>query len=192
MNKNHFILSSVILLWLVVIAYGYILITHYELKPSSKITKLRSWPSDSHLKHDSKLATLVIFIHPQCPCSKASIAELDRLLTSFHNKLKTIVVFSKPKGESEAWVKSSLWTKVQSLTGVISYIDNDNFEANNFMVDTSGEVLLFDASGKLIYHGGITASRGHEGDNKGKTTISDYLRTGRINEKEGYAFGCVL
>ncbi len=192
MNRNNLLLSLGLILWLSIIAYGYSLVIHYELKPNSQITSLQAWPDNSQLKLDPQRDTLIIFVHPKCPCSKASIAELDRLLTSFHDRLRTIVVFIKPEGQSESWVKGNLWTKVQSLPEVTVYIDNDNQETHNFMVDTSGEVLLFNINGKLIYHGGITASRGHEGDNKGRTLISNYLRTGTIKEKQGYAFGCTL
>ncbi len=36
---------------------------------------------------------------------------------------------------------------------------------------TSGQVLLYDPSGRLAFSGGITAARGHVGDNAGSDAI---------------------
>ncbi len=192
MSKRNLFIALIIILWLIMISYGYSVLMHYEFKPSSQLTTLQSWPTNSQLKLDPKLDTLLIFVHPHCPCSRASMAELNRLLSNYHHKLKTIVIFSKPKGKDSTWLKSDLWNQAQSLPGATIYVDNENKEAKIFMTNTSGEVLLFKTNGMLVYHGGITGSRGHEGDNKGKTIISNYLKTGVIETKEGYAFGCVL
>ncbi len=192
MNKRNWILSLIVILWLGIITYGFSVLLDYEFKVNSNSTTIKSWPANSQLKQDPKLDTLLIFVHPHCPCSRASIAELDRLLTSFHQKLHTIVIFSKPAGKDDAWLKSDLWTKAESLPGATIFVDDENKEAKIFMANTSGEILLFKRGGALIYHGGITSSRGHEGDNHGKTLISNYLKTGRMPGEEGQAFGCSL
>ncbi len=192
MNKKNLILSLIVILWLSAIGYGFSILLHYQFKANSEVTGIESWPNNSKLKLDPRLDTLLIFVHPHCPCSRASVAELNKLLTSFHQKLHTIVIFSKPKSKDDVWLKSDLWTKAESLPGAIIYVDDDNEEAKKFMTNTSGEVLLFKSNGTLVYHGGITGSRGHEGDNKGKTLISNYLKTGRMPGEEGQAFGCSL
>lgn len=192
MNKNNWILSLVLILWLAVIGCGFAIILDHEFKASSKATQIRHWPPNTKLTLDSELDTLLIFIHPHCPCSRASLAELNRLLTSFHHKLNTIVLFSKPDGKDDSWVKGDLWNQAQRLPNTQVYLDDNNTESQKFITNTSGEILLFRKDGILIYHGGITASRGHEGDNKGKSLISKYLKTGKIPKEEGEAFGCIL
>lgn len=192
MNQRKLILSFIVILWLGIISYGFSVLLDYEFKVNSKSTAIKSWPDNSQLKQDPRLDTLLIFVHPHCPCSRASMAELDRLLTSFHQKLHTIVIFSKPAGKDDTWLKSDLWTKAQSLPGATIYVDDENKEAKLFMTNTSGEILLFKNNGTLVYHGGITSSRGHEGDSHGKALISNYLKTGHVPGEEGQAFGCSL
>ena len=44
---------------------------------------------------------------------------------------------------------------------------------------TSGQTLLYDTKGHLVFSGGITGGRGHEGDNTGRESIEKYLQTGK-------------
>lgn len=43
---------------------------------------------------------------------------------------------------------------------------------------TSGQVMLYDTDRRLAFNGGITGSRGHEGNNKGRQAITDWIDTG--------------
>jgi hypothetical protein len=52
-------------------------------------------------------------------------------------------------------------------------------------------VLLFDAGGKLAFEGGITAARGHEGDNTGREAIAAHI-SGRPAPNSQPTFGCAL
>ncbi len=69
-------------------------------------------------------------------------------------------------------------------------------EAKLFGAKTSGDVLLFGANGKLIFAGGITASRGHEGDNPGADAMLKALGESRRNKVTTTTatpvFGCSL
>jgi hypothetical protein len=69
-------------------------------------------------------------------------------------------------------------------------------EAKLFGAKTSGDVLLFGANGKLIFAGGITASRGHEGDNPGADAMLKALGESRRNKVSTTTatpvFGCSL
>jgi len=190
--KKNLLWILALVLWLSILAYGFSIVLNYEFKTNPKLISVKTWPDTSKLKLDSKLDTLLIFVHPHCPCSRASLAELNRLLTSFHQKLHTIVIFSKPAGKNDSWLKGDLWDKAQALPGATIYVDDENQEAKRFGTNTSGEILLFKPNSTLVYHGGITASRGHEGDNKAKESITNYLATGELPQKEGRIFGCVL
>ncbi len=191
MQKNLIIFTSLII-WIVVIAFGYKILINYEFKPTSALESIQEFPQESQFTLDPKLATLFIFIHPHCPCSRASIEELSKLLAGFQNKLKVIAIFTKPKGVNASWIKTDLWHKVKSLPNVEMFIDYENHEAKIFKANSSGEVFLFKPNGNLVFHGGITSSRGHEGDNKGRSTISHYLSTGEIKDKQTFTFGCIL
>jgi hypothetical protein len=73
--------------------------------------------------------------------------------------------------------------------------DRGGVEAKRFGARTSGEVLLYSAVGRLLFFGGITGSRGHEGDNYGLTSLASFL-TATPSESAVTAgspvFGCAL
>ena len=56
---------------------------------------------------------------------------------------------------------------------------------------TSGHALLFDRDGRLLFRGGITPARGHEGDNFGASAIAARL-AGRPARAEAPVFGCPI
>ena len=46
----------------------------------------------------SHAQTLVMFVHPRCPCTRASIAELERVVAQSGGTVKPRIVFSLPDG----------------------------------------------------------------------------------------------
>lgn len=71
-------------------------------------------------------------------------------------------------------------------------IDDNGAEANRFHAATSGQTLLYDAAGRLLFSGGITGSRGHSGDNAGQTAIVSLVNSGAAELTETSVFGCPL
>ena len=70
--------------------------------------------------------------------------------------------------------------------------DDNGVEAQHFGVYTSGETLLYDSRGSLIFSGGITGSRGHAGDNAGEQALISLLTRGEARERVTSVFGCPL
>jgi len=70
--------------------------------------------------------------------------------------------------------------------------DDDGVEAARFGAATSGQVILYDRDGGLLFTGGITASRGHAGDNDGRNAIVSLLGRGRETRHSSPVFGCSL
>jgi hypothetical protein len=54
---------------------------NYESTPGVAAATPGRWPADSRIKPDADRATLVMLAHPHCPCTRASIGELARLMT---------------------------------------------------------------------------------------------------------------
>ena len=69
--------------------------------------------------------------------------------------------------------------------------DADGVEAARFGAKTSGQALLYAADGRLLFHGGLTPSRGHEGDNEGLRRVTAIL-DGKAARDESPVFGCSL
>ena len=71
-------------------------------------------------------------------------------------------------------------------------IDDEGAEANRFHAATSGQTLLYDAAGLLLFSGGITGSRGHSGDNAGQAAIVSLVNSRAADLTETSVFGCPL
>jgi hypothetical protein len=65
-------------------------------------------------------------------------------------------------------------------------------EIEKFGVVTSGQAILYSATGETVFSGGITIGRGHEGKSDGREAIEDYLESGKVYISETPVFGCLL
>jgi hypothetical protein len=102
------------------------------------------------------------------------------------------VFFVKPREFSEEWGKTDLWNSATSIPGVKVMIDEDGVEAGLFRSLTSGQVMLYGTNSRLLFTGGITSSRGHAGDNAGRSAILSWLTSGSAATKQTAVFGCPL
>jgi hypothetical protein len=180
------------LLWLAVVGGGIIEMIRYSSSPGSSGQAPTDWPADSQIPVDTNHPTLIMFAHPRCPCTRASLGELEVLLAQFPGKINAHVVFLKPAETITNWEKSDLWRTASSIPDVTVQSDNAGTEARRFHAETSGQTLLYDRSGVLKFQGGITLARGHAGDNPGRSALQDLLREGRSNRIKTPVFGCSL
>jgi len=162
-------------LWLGVSLFGLAFLWRYENTPAPPMAAPATWPAGSRISRAAGLATLVMFAHPRCPCTRASIGELAELLAQCQGRLRAIVLFYKPRGAPAAWARTDLWRSAAAIPGVEAGADDGGTEAARFGALSSGSVLLYDAAGKLAFRGGITGERGHMGDNEGREAIADIL-----------------
>ncbi len=151
-----------------------------------------SWPKLSKISHKSHMPTLLVFVHPRCPCSDATIAELDRLMPRLKGHVSVLAVFFKPDHWTIDDVQESLWTKTQSIPGVGLLIDERGGEASLFDARTSGQVMLYDSNDRLIFSGGITPSRGHQGPSAGQDAILNFLDGLPVVRSRAPVYGCSL
>lgn len=191
-KKNRIILAVVGVLWLSMIAAGVGTLWSYESTPGTGAAAPGSWPVASRIKPDASRATLVMLAHPHCPCTRASIGELARLMTQARGRVTAYVLFVKPQGFSDEWVQSDLWASVAAIPGVTPVMDDGGGEAGLFHAETSGQTVLYDAKGNLLFSGGITSARGHAGDNAGRTAIVSLLTSEDAEERDTPVFGCPL
>jgi hypothetical protein len=129
------------------------------------------WPASSALARATSAYTLLLFAHPLCPCTLASLAELERILARRQDRISARVVFSTLDDDAPGTRESDGWKKAATIPGVRVDYDARCVEARRFGARTSGAVLLFDPSGRLVFRGGITAARGHQGDNTGEEAV---------------------
>jgi hypothetical protein len=117
------------------------------------------------------MATLVMFAHPKCPCTRASMEELARAMAQCEGRLRVHVMLYLPDKAPAGWTQTDLWQSAAAIPGVEPQWDRNGVEAARFGATTSGFVVLYDAAGRLGFSGGITAERGHAGDNDGEQAV---------------------
>jgi hypothetical protein len=113
-------------------------------------------------------------------------------MTRAQDRVTAYVLFLKPPGFPDYWEETDLWRSAAAIPGVKVLRDDAGAEARRFRAATSGQTLLYDADGRLLFSGGITASRGHAGDNAGRSVIVALLTEGQGGQTETPVFGCPL
>ncbi len=181
-------------IWVIALVIGFISMTNYELTPGEPATPPETWPKAATdiVSPKSGQPTLVVFAHPKCPCTRATISEFERLMAANQNRLKAHVIFCKPADVPENWTQTDLWNHAQAVPGTTVTADDGGKLAELFQAKTSGTALLYDEKEQLIFRGGLTSSRGHEGDNIGSATITALLNGHRARHKTSPVFGCGL
>ncbi|MEK6644581.1 MAG: hypothetical protein AABZ08_11805 [Planctomycetota bacterium] len=106
--------------------------------------------------------------------------------------MDTHLLFIRPPGAEPDWCKSDIYARAAEIRGVLIHTDDQGREAQRFGAATSGHAVLYDLDGNLVFSGGLTASRGHEGDNAGASAITSAL-CGRVTSTAAApVFGCNL
>ncbi|MFT5731710.1 MAG: hypothetical protein ACJAZN_000338 [Planctomycetota bacterium] len=189
MNVHHIALCT---LWLVLSAFGFSYLWSFTSAEGDQGAPSVAWPSDSLIPRQSGLPMLVMLAHPRCPCTLASIRELDRLMAQCGERLRASVLFYKPDGAPEEWAMTESWEHAAAIPGVSVLSDENGEEAGRFGAVTSGQVAVYSGTGALLFRGGITAGRGHSGDNYGRSAIADLVRGVEGTRATTPVFGCSI
>jgi hypothetical protein len=189
MSWKHLLTLAI---WALTLISGFWQLGTYSNTPGQEAIAVGQWPTDTTLALGKSLPSLLVFVHPRCACSDATVGELERLMPHIKDRAKVSVVFFKPGNESEAWVKKGLWLKAQAIPGVSVSIDEAGAEAAKFGALTSGQTFLYDKNGVLVFRGGITPQRGHMGDSVGRDAILAFIKSERETIESTAVFGCSI
>jgi hypothetical protein len=178
------------LLWAAAVFAGTFMLVRHEFSAGPSGTGARHWPVGCSLTRQAGFPTLVISLHPLCPCSQASVEELSRLIAKEHGRVQVFALFVLPETPAEAWQSAPLWKQVERIPGVHVLPDPSGRLSRVFGAATSGEVLLYDERGELRFQGGLTASRGHSGSSRGSAALQDLISGRRAALHTTPVFGC--
>ena len=192
LNQKHASTAVILALWLFATGYGLAVMWRHGATPGVQALAPLSWPADAAIRQGEGRWTLVMFNHPQCPCSRAGIGELGRILARIGKQVDTHILFYLPSGESEEWARTNLWRSATAIPGVQAIVDPGGKAAAKFGATTSGQVLLYNASGRLVFKGGVTAGRGHAGDSAGQEAIVSLVGGAAADFTTAPVFGCSL
>ncbi|UJR82358.1 RedB protein [Sandaracinus amylolyticus] len=183
-------LPIAIAVWALVVAGGMGVLMNHAATPGARAEAPPTWPASDALALDPSLPTLVLVAHPRCTCTRASLSELAVITTRLAGRIRAYVLFVHPEGVD--WDDSDLQRRAESLAGVITVRDEGGREAARFGAATSGQTYLYARDGRLLFSGGITPMRAHEGDNLGRRRIVALVEGERVDGSESAVFGCAL
>lgn len=179
-----------IAIWGVLVLATVCVLTVYSMTPGSVSTPPAAGVAG--IPVGSSEFTLVMAVHPRCPCTRASVEQLQRLLARFRGQVSARVLVFHPGQTSPIWAQTDLWESMSRLPHVTLQPDSNGEIATRIGCHTSGSVVLYDRSGRPRFWGGITPGRGHSGDNPGSDHIAAVLREDLKSVRSTPVFGCDL
>lgn len=185
-------LAALALFWVTGIAVGMKALYDHSGTPGAAAEAPASWPLSSGVALDTKRPTLVMLAHPRCPCTRASIAELAVLMTRARGQLSAHVVFAQPTGTDASFALGPLWERAREIPGAKVHVDPGGRLGARFGAKTSGQVVVYGTDGHLLFAGGITPARAHQGDNAGVDRVLAIARHGKAERSVSSVFGCGL
>lgn len=172
---------------------GLLALGAYESTPAGQQQRGHTWPHGSPLDLEADTATVLMFVHPKCPCTVASAEQLLRVLQS-HSARGTLVC-SVPAGAASDWARGPLLQLAATHSKHLKVVfDIDGELAKQFHVTTSGTCLIYTPDRQLRFAGGLTLSRGHRGANAGMEIIARIVGDPKSGSEQITfpVFGCSL
>ncbi|MGH8264624.1 MAG: RedB protein [Steroidobacteraceae bacterium] len=178
------------LVWAFAVGAGFEVVWRYQSTPGVVAQAPRVWPGSTLVTPETGRSTLVMFVHPRCTCTRASLAELARIMERAGGSVSASVLFFRPSGVDDRWEETPTWGAAHEIAGVHVLIDREGAEAARFGAHTSGHLLLYAPDGRLEFAGGITGSRAHVGDNDGESSVLALLKGTGAALHEHAVYGC--
>lgn len=188
---------AAVCLWASAVAAGFAWHWDDARTPGDSGNPPDAWPDHAAVERRTDAHTLLVALHPRCPCSRATIDALRRVDAAVGPSAEIILLVSEPEEPSAEWVadRASLGLSERfSRARVVR--DPRGAISERFGLRTSGHVLAYDADGCLWFSGGVTPLRGERGPSFGR----DRLIAGIASQQDDAAapiatapvFGCPL
>jgi hypothetical protein len=178
--------------WLLVLSSGFGSLIAYQMRAGVPASAPGAWPAGTGFGFDPQRINLVMFAHPKCPCTDASLEELKVIMTRGHGRISATVCFLDPAGVPAGWVQTRLFRDAKAIPGLNVLVDVKGALAGTFGAMTSGQVLAYDGKGRRVFAGGITGSRGHSGDNRGRDLVLALASGEASGPGQAPVYGCAL
>ena len=180
-----------LVLWAMLVATGLVWMTAYSMSPGVEVEPLTGRPANSSIFFSDDVPTLVAFLHPRCPCTQPTMGSLAKLMAKKH-QIVVQPIFFLPGTKPDSWARADYWDRLMASGAHRPMIDVDGRFARQCRVTTSGHVILFAADGRVLYSGGITGGRVHEGDNMGLTRLNRILDGVPVENPSFPVYGCSI
>ncbi len=187
--------------WLLLTSGALFAMADYGTEEGASGAAPAHWPQglESMIQPEPARPSLILFAHPLCPCTRASLWELESITNRLYGMVDLHVLFFEPedtRSMPDIWEASDLKHMAARLPGTQLHADVEGRIARHFGAYTSGQVLLYGTDGVLQFAGGITPSRGHTGTNPGRAAVISAILSDQgvdpLAPRVNPVFGCSL
>lgn len=174
--------------WAFVLVAGTVALNVYGLTEGPRGAAPTEWPTE--LGERTARLGMVVYAHPRCPCTRATLWESAELVAASEGELQVEVLFYVPEGEPASWAHGDLWSIAQETPNTTPRVDPGGRLAAAHGALTSGHCRVYGPGGALLFDGGLTASRGHQGTSAGERAIRAHVRRQPTDTTTTPVFGC--
>ncbi len=175
-------------IWIAGLLAGFGWVMAFEATPGEMLPAPRRWSAETPFALDREKPTIILYLHPRCVCSQASL----ELAKTFPTQAVCHVVFYQPTNAAEEWTDSPLVRAARNLVGATVHVDTDGVLARRLGIANSGHALLFTPEGALRFSGGITAGRGVSEPGNSWRALGERLKDPGKTEVQSPVFGCPI
>lgn len=189
-HRKTFGLGVGLAVWVGCVAAGFAALQHYSAKAGPAGAPAEAGRFFAAHRHAGR-PLLVMAVHPRCPCSDASLAELGDLLARSRGSCDALLLQYYPDIETPGWPDN---TAPRELGGVPVKVllDRGGRIAATLGAVTSGHAVFADARGAVRFAGGLTVARGHRGRSPAQDAILALLGGGTAALTAAPVYGCTL
>lgn len=144
------------------------------------------------LHHRPGTPLLIMAVHPKCPCTRASLAELADLLARARGNCDAVLVELTPTHPSRSLWRTPANLRLLGGRDVPIVSDPEGKIAASLGAVTSGHAIFVNAQGDVNFSGGLTLSRGHRGPTESQDAILSWIRGDNHAPVKNPVFGCSL
>ncbi len=196
MAQNRWIIVG-IATWLGAVGAGLAVLADYAAEPGMTGEVPSVWPDNESLAIASDSHTIVLAIHPRCPCTRSTIDELEGVLSNTNATPKILALIFEPGPNDaphpdEAFARTSITRRLSTLPNLECIADPGSAIAQRFGAMTSGHALVYAKDGTLKFSGGLTPTRAHTGPNTGSFALKSILQGEQPIAEQAPVFGCPL
>lgn len=172
--------------WILCVIAAFTVINQYSTTAgvNSGLTRI---PAGTAFEPQDK-PRLLVFLHPKCTCSKATMMELQSLLPDLKG-IDVTVLFRNVSADKE-WLSGELYESALKTKGLTVAIDDNGDEAKRFGAHTSGHTVLISTDKSIVFSGGLTPMRGHPGETEGKAFLRQWNQSRKPASLITEIFGC--
>lgn len=178
-------------LWLFSLVAVFLWLARQSVADASYVRSPEHKPGSLATAHRG--SSLWLSIHPRCPCTRATIAELSAILrASADTALRCTVLVVIPEGATGDWMATDVVEQARALPATSVVADSLGLLSGELGAERSGQAVLYSPGGELLFSGGLTASRGHRGPAPSQSSLAEAIATATPRTTLYPTYGCNL